>query len=150
MPQHRPRFLKHKLEVSSRSTGCPANHPLNGWGYQTAKYPLKAASPLLTRGHGARNKYQEKLCIDEAVDDEMQLMVLISVWIHLGQSVESNPNLSTSLSCKCDTSCKLLSWTTCETNAGEVTGSCPREICINEASPVVSKASIPSQCGVFS
>ena len=68
----------------------------------------------------------------------MQLMVLISVWIHLGQSVESNPNLSTSLSCKCDTSCKLLSWTTCETVASDVNVSRPLELCINEASPIVS------------
>ena len=60
---------------------------------KTAKYPLKAASPLLTRVHGARNKYQEKSCMYEAIDDELQLMVLIWEWIPAMLSGDWNPYL---------------------------------------------------------
>ena len=44
-----------------------------------------------------RNKYQEKSCIDETVDDELQLMVLGWVWIQPGLSGESNPELMQTL-----------------------------------------------------
>jgi len=42
--------------------------------------------------HGARNKYQEKSCMYEAIDDELQLMVLIWEWIPAMLSGDWNPD----------------------------------------------------------
>ena len=48
------------------------------------------------------------------------------------------------------TSCNVLSWTTGETAAGDVTGFSLGDACIPVSETVALDVSIPSQCGVFS
>ena len=73
----------------------------------------------------------------EATDDELQLMVLIWEWIPSMLSGD-------------ETSCNVLSWTTGETAAGDVTGFSLGDACIPVSETVALDVSIPSQCGVFS